>query len=383
MRTQRISGLMMNDFNVPGNSQNNSPLGFYGNNYPNSGGYFPQRPASDNSGYLRDYKNIRYFSILASVGIFGFYLVQTVFVWLISFFGIGNTLYNDANIMYSVEILLSFACIGLPFLFVYNAEKKRTRDEILPLGMPKKKLDMLLLIGMGIGICIAGSFASTYLSLIVNQIFNIQFTQPEIGVPSGTDTLGLVLCFARTAFVPGIVEEFAMRGVVMQPLRRYGDKFAILMSALVFSLLHGNMIQIPFAFISGLGLGFVVIKTGSLWTGIIVHMFNNSLSVVQLIMREELSTQTFSVASQFMMYSLLIIGGICAVIYFFDFIFSKPRVNTQPVNAGYYFRRRQILFSTRKYPLRKCLKSYFTTLPMMGALAYMVFNTVIYIMENI
>ena len=74
-----------------------------------------------------------------------------------------------------------------------------------------------------------------------------------------------------------------MRGVVMQPLRKYGDWFAILTSAFVFALMHGNLVQAPFAFIAGIGLGYAVIASGSLWTGILVHLLNNSISVIQTI----------------------------------------------------------------------------------------------------
>lgn len=74
-----------------------------------------------------------------------------------------------------------------------------------------------------------------------------------------------------------------MRGVVMQPLRKYGDWFAILTSAFVFALMHGNLVQAPFAFIAGIGLGYAVIASGSLWTGILIHLLNNSISVIQTI----------------------------------------------------------------------------------------------------
>ena len=64
------------------------------------------------------------------------------------------------------------------------------------------------------------------------------------------------------------IEEFAMRGVVMQSLRKYGDWFAIIMSSLVLALVHGNMVQIPFAFIAGIAIGYAVTVTGSMWTGV-------------------------------------------------------------------------------------------------------------------
>ena len=63
-------------------------------------------------------------------------------------------------------------------------------------------------------------------------------------------------------------------------LRRYGDKFAIFMSALLFGILHGNVSQSIFTFILGITFGYMTIKTNSLLPSIIVHMLNNLLSVL-------------------------------------------------------------------------------------------------------
>ena len=71
-----------------------------------------------------------------------------------------------------------------------------------------------------------------------------------------------------------------MRGVVMQPLRKYGDRFAIVVSAVLFAALHGNMVQIPFAFIAGLALGYFAIITNSIWTSVAIHCLNNLSATV-------------------------------------------------------------------------------------------------------
>ena len=71
-----------------------------------------------------------------------------------------------------------------------------------------------------------------------------------------------------------------MRGVVMQPLRKYGDRFAIVVSAVLFAALHGNMVQIPFAFVAGLALGYFAIITNSIWTSVAIHCLNNLSATV-------------------------------------------------------------------------------------------------------
>jgi hypothetical protein len=65
----------------------------------------------------------------------------------------------------------------------------------------------------------------------------------------------------------------------MGSLRKYSDSLALVVSAALFALTHGNFVQIPFTFCCGLMFGFLVLKTNSLLPSIIVHFINNGLSV--------------------------------------------------------------------------------------------------------
>ena len=63
--------------------------------------------------------------------------------------------------------------------------------------------------------------------------FNSYYQALE-GLDTPEDGAGLLLFFLRTALVPAFVEELCFRGVILQPLRRFGDWFAIFTSALLF-----------------------------------------------------------------------------------------------------------------------------------------------------
>ena len=101
----------------------------------------------------------------------------------------------------------------------------------------------------------------------------------------------------------------------MQSLRRYGDWFAIIMSSLVFALMHGNMIQIPFAFIAGIGIGYAVIKTGTMWTGIIIHFINNGIAVISMVAYNGLSETGFSVFTGVLYAVTFVIGILCLIAF--------------------------------------------------------------------
>ena len=85
-----------------------------------------------------------------------------------------------------------------------------------------------------------------------------------------------ILCLG---ILPAFVEEFIFRGVILQGLRKYGNWFAIIMSALLFMLIHGNIQQTIYQFAFGVLAGYLVIKTGSLWVSIIIHTINNTFII--------------------------------------------------------------------------------------------------------
>lgn len=88
-----------------------------------------------------------------------------------------------------------------------------------------------------------------------------------------------------------IAEELLYRGVVYRRLRMFCDvKVALLFSALIFGLVHANLVQFIYAAILGLLLAFLLEKTGCLYTAILGHMAANLVAVL----RQEVGWLAFS-----------------------------------------------------------------------------------------
>lgn len=81
------------------------------------------------------------------------------------------------------------------------------------------------------------------------------------------------------AILPALGEELLMRGAVFPGLSTRNVWFGVLMSGLFFSLMHANPVQTVHQFGLGVVLAFVLILSGSLWAGVIVHFFNNFISI--------------------------------------------------------------------------------------------------------
>jgi uncharacterized protein len=90
--------------------------------------------------------------------------------------------------------------------------------------------------------------------------------------------------FVLMAACPAVFEEIAFRGVIYERLRRVGGpREALIVQALMFSILH----LLPAIFIShfviGLGLGWLRARTGSLIPGMLAHgLYNATLLLLEL-----------------------------------------------------------------------------------------------------
>lgn len=82
--------------------------------------------------------------------------------------------------------------------------------------------------------------------------------------------------FLYASILGPIAEEVVYRGFVMKSLSKYGKGFAIIVSAIFFGLMHGNLMQGVFAFSVGIVLGYVAMEYSIKWS-IAFHICNNML----------------------------------------------------------------------------------------------------------
>jgi len=146
-----------------------------------------------------------------------------------------------------------------------------------PMRRPKASL-MIPALFFCLSITILGAYLSGMLSIILEQSFGL--VQKPLDFPTPHGALQIIMNFISVALAPAILEEMVFRGAIMQSLRRYGDSFALITSAILFSMCHGNMIQAVPTFLLGLAIGYFVLRTGSLLTGMIIHFANNGLAIL-------------------------------------------------------------------------------------------------------
>jgi len=85
------------------------------------------------------------------------------------------------------------------------------------------------------------------------------------------------------AVVPAICEEFLFRGYLMQNIKQNNSKrFAIILSSLLFAIIHLNPIGFIQIFILGLYLGILFYTTRSIIPAILMHFLNNFITILSV-----------------------------------------------------------------------------------------------------
>ena len=94
----------------------------------------------------------------------------------------------------------------------------------------------------------------------------------------------LITSFIQVCVIAPVVEELLMRGFVLDTLKdKYHVAVALLVSTVLFALLHFNMVQTLSALVSGFILGVLYLKTKSLTSSILAHALYNLMSFCALI----------------------------------------------------------------------------------------------------
>ena len=135
-----------------------------------------------------------------------------------------------------------------------------------------------------------------------------------------TTAAEMLVMVLYSAAIPALVEEFVFRGVMLNSLRRYGDTFAVLFSALMFALVHGNVLQIAVGLPAGICLGYMTVYSGNIWIAVALHFVNNTIACLSVEICEglgflvnkifgEINADLKSVIASGMLYVIYLILG--------------------------------------------------------------------------
>lgn len=182
--------------------------------------------------------------------------------------GAGNTnLLTNGNLMVGLTLLNSVV-VGAVFMALRWSPFSRSYMQKRPWAV----LIWTALLALG-SIPLADALSS--LTNVKMPAEELQLLTTLVTHPWGWIAVGVL--------VP-IAEEMVFRGAILRTLLNLcGHRWrwgAIVLSALLFGLAHGNMAQLLNATLLGCLLGWLYYRSGSIAPGIVFHMVNNSVAVL-------------------------------------------------------------------------------------------------------
>jgi membrane protease YdiL (CAAX protease family) len=144
------------------------------------------------------------------------------------------------------------------------------------LGFTANKLPKALLYGM-VGFVLAFILAGI-VGYPIQQQFGVDPTQEALSQSAAVPGL-LPVVFLSGVIIAPIAEEVVFRGYLYKAFRdRFKPSYAIVLSAVLFSVIHLEPLAAASLFVIGVVLAYVYEKTGNLMAPITLHVLNNAVA---------------------------------------------------------------------------------------------------------
>ncbi len=170
-----------------------------------------------------------------------------------------------------------FAPVGFVILFFCFNKKRNISFSAVKLKFKLNIWDFVMCFAVAL-ICLFGLqyFIGGFNHLL--ELGGFQFSSIDLPM----DNVGwLILAILLMAVLPAIFEELIFRGIILNGLlSKFNQVSAIFISAAMFAFIHGSIEQLLYQFALGVVLAWLVLRTGSLFSGMLVHFLNNAMVLI-------------------------------------------------------------------------------------------------------
>jgi membrane protease YdiL (CAAX protease family) len=288
---------------------------------------------------MKDLENKNYPNVGQSFGIAGIMILATI---LISPLVLIANRFIDKDLSFFIIYLIA---VGATFLIVYSIRKRKTDSTTFDFKIENKRIIPFVII----------SIAALNFGLI-SPIIDL-IPMPESWQKAFADLVGRGSFFSFLSIVIAapILEELIFRGIILDGLlKKYSPIKSILISSVLFGLVHLNPWQFLAALSLGAFIGWVYYNTKSVSFAIIIHAANNlgGFLIGKFSDSDTLEMNKTLVESYGSVQNLIIVL-ICSV--------------TIVAISIYYlrneFRQNTINDNTRKLQIHKLMKSVYFLIP--------------------
>ncbi len=118
-----------------------------------------------------------------------------------------------------------------------------------------------------------GNLFGNLVNSVISDLLGVSITDPVEALVLGDIPMPAI--FVLTVLLAPFFEELFFRKLLIDRMNVYGQGTAIIATAVMFGLFHGNLSQFFYAMALGLVFGYVYVKTGKLRYSVFMHMIIN------------------------------------------------------------------------------------------------------------
>ena len=224
----------------------------------------------------------------------------------------GYTLDPTSTAYFAFCLAEYFFIFSLPILLLLLTNRERAKQMVRPAETKKGLLlSVLLLFPVLLGMTYAMGSVS---GVLLNVFSAFGLNEPELFANDPTTTAGWI-CYALLLCVAApLCEELLFRGALLTLLRPYGAGFAVACQAILFSVFHRTVAQMPYTVVGGLLFGYLAVRYGGILPSLLLHALNNGFSLVIVplsdLVGDGMEEQLLFTA---VIYVVMIAGGILIV----------------------------------------------------------------------
>lgn len=207
----------------------------------------------------------------------------------------GDSVFLDM-IFRLAECVVYFVSFVIP-MNIFNKMNKNAEKEIYEPQKSEKSsaIQSIFMLGIGLGATSIAVYLNYY---AVNAFWNYsEFSDEYLWSAELDNPYQIIIYFIYCAIIPAFVEELLFRGTIAKSLLVYGKKTAVVLSALLFALMHSNIEQLLYTFIAGLFLAWIYVETQNVIYPIILHFINNAISTAGDVIYEKCALEIYNLYS--------------------------------------------------------------------------------------
>ena len=134
---------------------------------------------------------------------------------------------------------------------------------------------------------------------IVMYVLQTVAEVPGQNLPALETPLDLTVGILVIAVMPGICEELLHRGLLLTAYEKRGSYRAVVLVAVMFGLFHFDITNLAGPVLLGLVFGYYVVRTGSIFAGILAHFLNNLIAeLIQYLWADQPASETLMLTGQ-------------------------------------------------------------------------------------